>query len=39
MYKIEANKRYSPPVVMFRDFVQSEHILRSDEDKAEIQQF
>ena len=33
-----ANKRYSPPVVMFRDFVQPEHILQSDEDNTEIQQ-
>ena len=33
-----ANKRYSPPVVMFRDFVQSEHILKADRDNIEIQQ-
>ena len=27
-----ANKRYSPPVVVFRDFVQPEHVLEIDKD-------
>ena len=33
-----ANKRYSPPIVMFRDFVQAENILPSDVDNTEIQE-
>lgn len=28
-----ANKRYSPPVVMFRDFVQQEHIIETDRNE------
>ena len=28
-----ANKRYSPPVVLFRDFVQSEHIIENEESE------
>ena len=31
-----ANKRYSPPVVLFRDFVQPEHIIETEESEDNI---